>query len=141
MVSEVPVFNCTPPPMSKLAQVNKAMVTLANCMWTTVPQIIYYRLKAWNVVSTLLRASNLSLERNLQQNIGTPPCFSTTLITNAAPLRKGRDSVKLTAPQYCNSRDTQNREGAQLLAAPPMHKIQQNGSIRDYLNHSDKNME
>ena len=53
------------PPMSKLAQVNKTTVTLANCMWTTVPQFIYYRLKAWNVVSTLLRASNLSLERNL----------------------------------------------------------------------------
>ena len=48
---------------------------------------------------------------------------------------------KTDSTQYCNSRDTQNREGAQLLAAPPMRKIQQNGSIRDYLNHSDKNKE
>ena len=85
------------PPMSKLAQVNEAMVTLANCMWTTVPQIVYYRLKAWIAVSTPPRASNLSLERYLQQNICTPLCFRTTLITNAAPPRKGRDSVKLTA--------------------------------------------
>ena len=83
--------------MSKLAQVSKATVTLANCMWTTVPQMIYYRLKAWNVVSTPLRASNLSLERNLQQNTCTPLCFRTTLITNEAPPGKGRDSVKLTA--------------------------------------------
>ena len=96
MVPKVPVFNCTPPPMSKLAQVSKATVTLANCVWTTVPQIFYYRLKAWNAVSTPLRGSNLSLERNLQQNICTPLCFRTTLITNAAPPGKGRDSVKLT---------------------------------------------
>ena len=31
---------------------------------------------------------------------------------------------KTDSTQYCNSRDTQNREGAQLLAAPPMHEIQ-----------------
>ena len=97
MVPKVPVFNCTPPSMSKLAPVNKAMVTLGNCMWTTVPQIVYYRLKAWNMVSTLLRASNLSLKRYLQQNICTTLCFRTTLITNAAPPGKGRDSVKPTA--------------------------------------------
>ena len=97
MVPKVPVFNCAPPPMSKLAQVNKAMVTLANCKWSTVPQIVYYRLKAWIVVSTLPRASNMSLEKYLQQNICTPLCFRTTLIAYAAPPEKGRDSVKLTA--------------------------------------------
>ena len=43
--------------------------------------------------------------------------------------------------QYCNSRNTQNREEAQLLAAPPMHQIQPNGSIEDYLRHTDVNME
>ena len=62
-----------------------------------MPQFVYYRLKAWNVVSTLLRASNLLLKRYLAQNICTPLCFRTTLITNAAPPGKGRDSVKLTA--------------------------------------------
>ena len=48
---------------------------------------------------------------------------------------------KTESTQYCNSRDTHNWEWAQLLAAPPMHKIQPNGSIRDYLKHSDKNKE
>ena len=66
-------------------------------MWTTVPQFVYYRLKAWNAVSTLLRASNLLLKRYLAQNICTPLCFRTTFITNAAHPGKGRDSVKLTA--------------------------------------------
>ena len=112
------MFNCTPPPMPKLAQVNKATVTLANCMWTTVPQIVYYRLKAWNVVSTLLRASNLSLERNLQQNICTPPCFRTTLISSAAPPGKGRDSVKLTALSTVIPETPRTKDGAQLLALP-----------------------
>ena len=43
--------------------------------------------------------------------------------------------------QYCNSRNTQNREEAQLLAAQPMHQIQPNGSIKDYLRHTDVNKE
>ena len=83
--------------MSKLAQVNKATVSLANRMWTTVPQFVYYRLKAWNAVSTLLRANNLLLKRYLAQNIYTSLCVRTTLTANAAPPGKGRDSVKLTA--------------------------------------------
>ena len=66
-------------------------------MWTTVPQFVYYRLRAWIAVSRLHRASNLSMEKYLQQNICTPLCFRTTLITNAAPPGKGRDSVELTA--------------------------------------------
>ena len=50
---------------------------------------------------------------------------------------------KTDSTQYCrsNSRDTQNQEGVDLLAAPPMHKIQQNGNIKDYLNHTDRNKE
>ena len=43
--------------------------------------------------------------------------------------------------QYCNSKKHQNREEGQLLAAPPMHQIQPNGSIKDYLRHTDMNME
>ena len=62
-----------------------------------MPQFVYYRLKVWNAVSTLLRASNLLLKKYLAQNISTPPCFRTTLITIAAPPGKGRESVKLTA--------------------------------------------
>ena len=128
------------PPMCKLVPVNKATVTLANCMWTTGPQFVYYRLEAWIVVSTPPRASHLSL-RYSQQNICTALCFRTTLITNAAPLREREGFSKTDSTQYCNSTDTQNPEGAQLLAAPPMHKIQQNGSIKDYLNHTDKDKE
>ena len=70
-----------------------------------MPQNVYYRLKAWNVVSTPLRASNLSLEIDLQQTSVHQPCFRNTLITIAAPTRKGRDSVKLTALSPVNSRD------------------------------------
>ena len=43
--------------------------------------------------------------------------------------------------QYCNSRNTQNQEEAQLLAAPPMHQIQPNGSIKDYLKYADMDKE
>ena len=48
---------------------------------------------------------------------------------------------KTDSTQYCNSRNTQNRMGTQLLAAPPMHKILPNGNIRDYLKYSDMNKE
>ena len=127
--------------MSKLAQVNEATASLANWMWTTVPQFFYYRLKASNAISTSLRASNLLLKRYLAQNICTPLCFRTTLITNAAPPQEREGFSKTDSTQYCNSRNTQNWEEAQLLAAPPMHQIQPNGSIRDYLRHPDTNKE
>ena len=90
-------------------------------MWTTVPQSIYYRLKAWNAVSTSLIVSNLSLEIDLQQNICTSLCFRTTLITNAAPPpppRKGRASVKLTALSTVIPETPRTEKGAQLLATP-----------------------
>ena len=72
-------------------------------------------------------------------HICTPLCFRTTLIPNAAPPRKGRDSVKLTALSTEITRNTQNWEEAQFRAAPPMHQIQPNGSIKDYSRHTDIN--
>ena len=63
------------------------------------------------------------------------------MISNAAVPRKGRDSVKLTALSTEIPRNTQNQEEAQLLAAPPMHQIQPNGSIKDCLRHTDMNKE
>ena len=110
-------------------------------MWTTVPQFVYYRLKAWNAVSTPLRTSNLLLKRYLAQNICTSLCFRTTLIANAAPPGEREGFGETDSTQYCNSRNTQNREEAQLLTTPPMHQIQPNGSIRDYLRYSDVNKE
>ena len=110
-------------------------------MWTTVPQFVYYRLRAWNAVSTPLRASNLLLKRYLAQNICTQLCFRTTLIANAAPPGEREGFSKTDSTQYCNSRNTQNQEEAQLLAAPPMYQIQPNESIRDYLRHTDTNKE
>ena len=111
-------------------------------MWTTVPQFVYYRLKAWNAVSTPLRASNLLLKRYLAWKICIPLCFRTTLIANAAPPPREREGFSETdSTQYCNSRNTQNQEEAQLLAAPPMHQIQPNGSIKDYLRYTDVNKE
>ena len=87
-------------------------------MWTTVPQFVYYRLKAWNAVSTPLRASNLLLRKYLAKTICTPLCFRTTLITNAASPWEREGFSKTDSTQYCNSRNTQNREEAQLLATP-----------------------
>ena len=85
-------------------------------MWTTVPQLIYYRLRAWNVVSTPSRASNLLLKRYLAQTICTSLCFRTTLIANAAPPpRKGRDSVKLTALNTVIPENTHQMEALETI--------------------------
>ena len=106
-------------------------------MWTTVPQFIYYRLKARNAVSTLLRAGNLSLKGYLAH------LYTTLLQDHIKPQcsspRKGRDSVKLTALSTAIPRNTQNQEEAQLLAAPPMHQMQPNGSIKDHGRYTDVN--
>ena len=56
------------------------------------------------------------------------------------PLGKGGVS-KTDSTQYCNSEKHQNQEEAQPLAAPPMHQIQPNGSIKGYLRYTDVNME
>ena len=47
--------------------------------------------------------------------------------------------MKLTALSTAIPRNTQNREEAQLLAAPPMHQIQPNGSIKDHGRYPDVN--
>ena len=106
-----------------------------------MPQFVYYRLKAWNAVSTLLRASNLLLKKILS----TEHLYTTLLqdyIDHQCSTPQEREGFSKTdSTQYCNSRNTQNQEEAQLLAAPSMHQIQPNGSIRDYLRHPDMNKE
>ena len=47
---------------------------------------------------------------------------------------------KTDSTQYCNSKKHQNQEEAQLLATPPMHQIQPNGSIKDYLRNTNVNI-
>ena len=54
---------CTTPYVST-GRVTKC---LANYLWATVPQTIYYRLKVWKVVSMLLRVIILFLEIDSQQ--------------------------------------------------------------------------
>ena len=104
-----------------------------------MPQLIYYRLRAWNTVSTPPRASNLPLRRYQSH-------FYNTLLQDNIDLqcstpREREGSSKTDNTQYCNSKKHQNREDAQLLATPPMHQIQPNGSIKDYLRYTDVNME
>ena len=48
---------------------------------------------------------------------------------------------KTDSTQYCNSRNTQNQEEAQLPAAWSMHQILPNGSIKGYLRHTNVNKE
>ena len=45
---------------------------------------------------------------------------------------------KTDSTQYCNSKTPRTEEGAQLLAAPPMHEIQQGETLKDYLKHPDE---
>ena len=47
---------------------------------------------------------------------------------------------KTDSTQYCNSKKHLNQEESQLLATPPMHQIQPNGSIKDYLRNTDVNI-
>ena len=108
-------------------------------MWTTVPLFIYYRLKAWNMVSTPSRANNLSLRRYLTH-------LYTTLLQDqkdlqCSTLQEREGFGKTDSTQYCNSEKHQNQEEAQLLVAPPIHQIQPNRSIKDYLRQTDMYME
>ena len=139
-VPKVPVFKCTPPPYVWTGKVNKSTTTLTNCMWTTVPQNVYYRLKAWNAVSTLLRASNLSLEIDLQHT--SPHHLASgahwSPMQHPPPEREGFSKTDST--QYCNSRDTQDWEGSSTSSSPHQcTKFIKNEIIKDYLNYSDKN--
>ena len=104
-----------------------------------MPQFIYYRLKAWNMVSTLPRASDLSLRRHLAHLYTTLLQDHIDLQCSTPQEREGFSETDST--QYCNSKKHQNEEEAQLLAAPPMHQIQPNRSIKDYLRHTDMNIE
>ena len=102
-----------------------------------MPQLIYYRMKAWNTVSTPLRANNLSLKR-YRAHLYTALLQDHIDLQCSTPReREGFSETDNT--QYCNSKKHQNQEEAQLLAAPPMHQIQPNGSIKDYLRHTDVN--
>ena len=107
-------------------------------MWTTVPQLIYYKLRAWNTVSTPPRASNLSLRRYRSH-------LYTTLLQDNIDLqcsnpREMEGFSETDSIQYCNSKKHQNRAEAQLLATPPMHQIKSNGRIKDYLRNTDVNI-
>ena len=102
-----------------------------------MPQLIYYRLKAWNAVSTPLRANNLPLKGYLAHLYTTLLQDHIDLQCSIPQEREGFSETDST--QYCNSRNTKNQEEAQLLAAPPMHQIQTNGSIKDYLRQPDVN--
>ena len=104
-----------------------------------MPQLIYYRLKAWNAVSTPLRASNLPLKGYLAHLYTTLLQDHIDLQCSTPQEREGFSETDST--QYCISRNTQNREEAQLLAAPPMHQIQPNGSIKDHGRYPDMNQE
>ena len=108
-------------------------------MWTTVPQFIYYRLKAWDTVSTPPRAGNWSLRRYLAHLYTTLLQDHIDLQSSTSWEREGFSKTDST--QYCNSKKHQNWEEAQLLTALPMHQIQPNESIKDYLRHTDVNME
>ena len=111
-------------------------------MWTTVPQNCLLQVEGMEcsqhttqskqpVSEKILRTEHLYatlLQDNIDHQCGTPP-------------QEREGFSKTDSTQYCNSRNTQNQEGAQLLTAPPMHEIQQNGSIRDYSKYSDMNKE
>ena len=60
-----------------------------------MPQLIYYRLKAWNAVSTPLRAINLPLKGYLAHLYTT--LLQDNIVLQCSTPGKGRDSVKLTA--------------------------------------------
>ena len=90
------VFECTPPSYVWTGTVIKPTRCLTNHVWTTVPLLIYYTMRAWE------RSAHQSEQPpcfyiDSSPSIYTSPWFRTTLITNAAPPRKGRDSVELTA--------------------------------------------
>ena len=60
------------------------------------------------------------------------------MISNAALPRKRRDSVKLTALSTAIPRNTRTERK---LATRPMHQIQPNRSIKDYLRDTDVKIE
>ena len=109
-------------------------------MWTTVPQNVYYKLKARNTVSTLLRASNLSLEIDLQHLYITLLQEQIDYKCSTSPPWEREEFSKTDSTQYCNSRDTQDRKGSSTSSSPHQcAKFNKNEIIKDYLIYSDKN--
>ena len=96
-------------------------------MWTNVPQFIYYRLKAWNVVSTPPRASNLPLKGYLAHLYTTMLQDHIDLQCSTPRERVGFSETDST--QYCNSRNTQNQNT----------KFNQMEAVKVYLRHTDMN--
>ena len=87
-----------------------------------------------------------SEQANLLEKILSTDHLYTTLLQDhidrqCSTPREREGFSKTDSTQYCNSRNTQNRQEAKLLAAPPMHHIQPNGNIRDYLRYPDVNKE
>ena len=120
------------PPMSKLAQVNKAtsFISLLNVDHHAT---IY-----------LLQDEGMEYSQHTTQSqqLVSEKIFSTSVHHFASgphwsPMQQppGKGGIQW------NSKKHQTREEAQLLAAPPMHQIQPNGSIKDYLRHTDVNIE
>ena len=87
----------------------------------------------------MLRASNLPLKGYLAHLYTTLLQDHIDFQSSNPQEREGFSETDST--QDCNSRNTQNQEEAQFLATSPMHQIQPNGSIKDYLRHTDMNKE
>ena len=103
-----------------------------------MPQLIYYRLRSWNMVSTPPRASNLPPRRFQTHLYITLLQDNIDLQCRTPSEREGFSKTDST--QYCNSKKHLNQEETQLLATPPMHQIQPNKSIKDYLRNTDVNI-
>ena len=94
-------------------------------MWTTVPQFVYYRLKAWSACGQHTAQSKQPASEKI---LSTEHLYTTLLqdhIDRQCSTPQEREGFSKTdSTQYCNSRNTQNQEEAQPLAAPQMHQIQ-----------------
>ena len=81
-----------------------------------MPQLIYYRLKAWNVVSTPLRASNLPLDRYLAPLYTTLLQDHIDLQCSTPQEREGFSETDST--QYCNSKKHPEPRGSSTSSSP-----------------------
>ena len=125
MVPKVPVFKCTPPPHVWTSRVNKSTTMLTKCMWTTVPQNVYYRLKAWKAVSTLLKASNQFLGVDFQQRPVHHLASGQHWSQMQNPLGKGgiQENWQHSVLQF--QKHPGPRRELNFQQSPPMHKCQQ----------------
>ena len=86
-----------------------------------MPQLIYYRWKAWNVDQHTTQSQQPVSEEDTE-HICASLCFRTTLILNAASPWEREGFSETDSTQYCNSKKHLNQEEAQLLATPPMYQ-------------------